>query len=202
MHCQFAKLYLGHHIFRDLKDNPIPVHFLRAAITAYAAATTIFNIVLDDQAFRDNLIGVPHYFHIMISFAGRFLLEVCMSRQEQLNVNVDHDLRLMSSVLALFVRMPTLPQHPLTRVTAGLMRQLSACTTGFGLANVMTGSPFGNMDGACGSALDMLDQGSFSLANLDTTVDPLSMPAMPQELLNWGDLGNFSFEDLQYDFST
>lgn len=202
MHSQFAKLYLGHHVFRGLKGSPIPVHFLPAATMAYTAATTIFTIVLENQVFRDNLIGVPHYFHIMISFAGRFLLEVCMDRKEQLDVQVDHDLGLMSSVLALFVRMPTLPQHPLTRVTAGLMRQLSKCTASLGLENVMTGSPFKDMNGSYGQALDLPSQTTSAQLDFDPSAPPFAMSTMPQDLMTWGDLGNFSFEDLRYDFTT
>lgn len=199
MHFQFAKLYLGHHVFRELKDGPIPMHFVQPAITAYQAATTIFTMILENDVFRRNLVGVPHYFHIMISFAGRFLLEVCMERREQLGIQANEDLRRMSDVLGLFVRMQTMPSHPLTRVTTGLMRQLAACATSLGMDNVMTGSPFGAVEGPYANM-----QG-FQTKAMDVPND-LNMPfdfqanQLTTDSLAWSDFGNFSFEDLQYDF--
>lgn len=199
MHFQFAKLYLCHHVFLKLEDDPIPMHFVPAASTAYQAATTIFIMILENGVFRSNLIGVPHYFHIMISFAGRFLLEVCMKRKEQLGIQVEEDLRRLGAVLGLFVRMPTMPSHPLARVTTGLMRQLAACTTSLGVENVMTGSPFGAVDGpyAIGQSGNNASVGVQDGFNIAFDSQP---PQMAPDFMAWSDFGNFSFDDLQYDY--
>lgn len=156
-------------------------------------------MVLNNDVFRDSLVGVPHYFHIMISFAGRFLLEVCMERREQLSINVEEDLQRMSAVLALFVRMRTMPSHPLSRVTTGLMRQLAACTTSLGVENVLTGSPFValegqyvNVEGPAYGVLGMQDKPQMPF--------DLQAHQMPPDTMEWSDFGNFSFDDLQCDF--
>lgn len=199
MHFQFAKLYLCHHVFRKLENDPIPVHFILSATSAYQAATTIFTMILENDVLRNNLVGVPHYFHIMISFAGRFLLEVCMKRKEQLSINVEEDLRRMGAVLALFVRMQTMPSHPLSRVAIGLMRQLAACTASLGVDNVLIGSPFGAVEGLYANVKDVTD-GTLGMQ------DGLQMPVYPQahevvpDTMAWSDFGNFSFDDMQYDF--
>jgi hypothetical protein len=146
MHYQFAKLYLGHHVFRGLKADPIPPHFMPVAEGAREAAVNIFALIQENEAFRSNIIGMPHYFIIMISFAGHFLLEVCMKYREQLDVVVEDDFRRVSSAVALFARTPTMPQHPITRVTTGLIRKLNEYTISLGMESVLTGSPFANLD--------------------------------------------------------
>lgn len=200
MHFQFAKLYLCHHVFLKLEDGPIPMHFVPAANAAYQAATAIFTMILENDVFRSNLVGVPHYFHIMISFAGRFLLEVCMKRKEQLSIQVEEDLRRMGAVLGLFVRMPTMPSHPLTRVTTGLMRQLAACTTSLGVDNVMTGSPFGAVDGPYANLQHPNNGAAGMQEGFSISFDP-QIPTMAPDFMAWSDFGNFSFDDLQYDYT-
>ena len=199
MHFQFAKLYLCHHVFLKLENDLIPMHFIPSAIAAYQAATTIFTMILENDVFRNNLVGVPHYFHIMISFAGRFLLEVCMKRKDQLSINVEEDLQRMGAVLALFVRMQTMPSHPLTRVTTGLMRQLAACTTSLGVDNVMTGSPFGAVDGPYANVQDFTN-GALGLQDGLQMPFDLQTQQLAPDPMAWSDFGNFSFDDLQYDF--
>lgn len=193
MHFQFAKLYLCHHVFRKLENDLIPMHFMPSATSAYQAATTIFTMILENDVFRNNLVGVPHYFHIMISFAGRFLLEACMKRKEQLSISVEEDLQRMGAVLALFVRMQTTPSHPLTRVTTGLMRQLTACTASLGVDNVLIGSPFGALEGPYTNA---------ALGKQDGLQMPFDLQPhqMVSDTMAWSDFGNFSFDDLRYDF--
>ncbi|KIV99069.1 uncharacterized protein PV09_09235 [Verruconis gallopava] len=142
MHYQFGKLYLGHHVFRGLETDPIPPHFVSVASGAREAAALIFSLILDNDAFRENILGMPYYFHIMISFAGNFLLEVCMKYREQLNINVEDEFRRVSDVVALFARTAAVPQHPIARVTIGLMRKLTEYTTALGIDSMMAGSPF------------------------------------------------------------
>jgi hypothetical protein len=60
LHYQFSKLYLGHHVFRNLQGQPIPSHSLTAAIMAHDAAVTIFDMILTDATRQGILVGVPH----------------------------------------------------------------------------------------------------------------------------------------------
>ena len=143
MHYQIARLHLGHLVFHRLHGTPVPSHFLPVAYSASSAAMALFAMILDVDILRENLIGVPHYVHVMMALAGQLILEVCMKHKHELRIKVEAALQLISAVLGHFVRMPTLPHHPLTRVTAGLMRRLSACTTSLGMDSVMTGPPFG-----------------------------------------------------------
>lgn len=145
MHYQFSKLYLGHHAFRGLKDQPIPMHFLSAATSGYDAAITIFRMILSNSALRENLLGIPHYFHIMISFAGHFLLDVCMRYPEQLSISVEKDLECVRLALAHLARLETLPQHAISRSATGLFRKLSECSATYGLDSALDQSPFVQM---------------------------------------------------------
>lgn len=154
IHYEFSKLYLGHHVFRGLRGEPIPPHFMSAASTAYTAATTIFTMLLSDAALRDNLLGVPHYFHIMILFAAHCLLEICIKHREQLNISVENDFDLIRTVLAQLTRISVHPRHPIARVTTALMRKLSECTTVLGMESLLSGSPFGSLEGQYAAARD------------------------------------------------
>ncbi|KAH8682896.1 hypothetical protein BGZ60DRAFT_206648 [Tricladium varicosporioides] len=128
LHYHFAKLYLGHHVFRGLKSNPIPVYFLPAAMMAHGAAISIFEILLNDSGLTTSLIGVPFYFHVMISFAGHFLLS-CSQYGEQLSINVHSNLNMMGKVIQLFKSIPCIAQHPLQKMAAALERRHYECQT-------------------------------------------------------------------------
>lgn len=198
MHHQFGKLYLGSHVFRGLGNDPLPLHFLAPASSAHEAATTIFTMIVENGAFCANLIGMPHYFHIMISFAGHFLLDVCTKYREQLDLNLEEDFRRVSAALALFTRLDVLPQHPLSRVTTGLMRRLSECTVTLGIDSVLTGSPFGALDGQYAMARDFGLNGPMVAAGASSTdwqmdaAGNMGTSFHPDEFLSL-DFGNFAF---------
>ncbi|KAI7570667.1 cytochrome b2 [Hortaea werneckii] len=205
LHHQFGQLYLGHHVLRGLqKTDPIPLHFQQAALTAHEAAGTIFSMIVENDALRANIVGMPHYFHIMISFAGHFSLEVCMKFSEQLGVNVHDEFTRISSVLAFFAHTDVVTQHPLARVTTGLMRKLSDCSAALGVDGVLTGSPFSRLEGQYAAARD------FGLAStseaqqpglLPGTTTPFDWQALPTDFL-YTDFADFDFADTQFDFVT
>ncbi|KXJ94914.1 hypothetical protein Micbo1qcDRAFT_221405 [Microdochium bolleyi] len=154
MHYQYARLYLAHHIFRGLAPGqPIAAHFLPQALAARSAALAVFAVVLEDEAFGANIVGMPVYFHVMISFAGHFLLsEVVMKHREQLGIvaaegplgQVDQDLGRVAAVLTLLARSArAVPrQHPIARAVAGLTRRLEECTAALGTGSILVDSPF------------------------------------------------------------
>lgn len=155
LHYQFAKLYLAHHVFRGLKNDPIPLHFIPAANTAHQAASFIFEMLFSNTELRSHLVGVPHYFHIMISFAGHLLMELCLKHREELGIPAADTMNRIHTVLQYFARMPTTPQHPLARITSGLVKRLAECSAELELDLLMAGSPFGKLEGfdvAAGSA--------------------------------------------------
>lgn len=195
MHFQFSKLYLGHHVFRGLKTDPIPPHFLPAATSAREAAVTIFSMVMENEAFRSHIVGMPAYFHIMISFAGHVLLEVCLKYREQLNVMVEEDFRLVSAALAVFARTPVMPTHPISRVTAGLMRKLNECTAALGMESVLTESPFGN--GEYAAARDFTTKAGD--VPMPSTFDLHLANGLPDDLL-YAEFGDLTFPDSQFGF--
>ncbi|KAI9927834.1 hypothetical protein ASPWEDRAFT_69797 [Aspergillus wentii DTO 134E9] len=127
LHYQFGKLYLGHQIFKGLQGEAIPPPFMTAASMAHDAAIAIFEMILQDEQLQQNLVGMPHYFHIMIAFAGHFLLEVTKTYAVQLSITADENLSLIQRVLTLFQNTPCVPQHPICRMTPGLNRKLFDC---------------------------------------------------------------------------
>jgi hypothetical protein len=128
MHYQFSKLYLGHHVFKGLKGDVVPSYFLPSAFIARDAAVEIFDMILRDQELQQSLVGMPHYFHIMIAFAGHFLLEISTSYHEQLSIEVKQIFDLIGNVLSLFQQLACIPQHPIARMTGGLARKLRDST--------------------------------------------------------------------------
>jgi hypothetical protein len=134
LHYQFSKLYLGHHHFRNLNGQPVPSHCLAAAVAAHDAAVSIFDTILTDTTLHSSLVGMPHYFHIMIAFAGNFLLEICKNYHDQLGIQIQNDFALVEQVLGVFQTIPCISQHPIHRMTLGLGRKLYDCATSVGLS--------------------------------------------------------------------
>lgn len=127
LHYHFGKLYLGHQVFKGLNGEVIPSHFLTAASMAHEAAVAIFEMILNETNLQHSLVGMPHYFHIMIAFAGHFLLEVTRNYHVQLSISPDQDFELIRRVLKLFEATPSIQQHPICRMTPGLTRKLREC---------------------------------------------------------------------------
>lgn len=134
LHFHFAKLHLFHHVFRGLKPAstagsvlPIPGYFQSAALGAVSAALSILDLLLNDSDLRNGLIGVPHYFHTMITFAGHFLLEASTKYGEQLATNQSYVFNLIQNVINLFHNTPCIEQHPIHRMATGLDRKLQDC---------------------------------------------------------------------------
>lgn len=204
MHYRYARLYLYHHVFQGLgKQLPIPAHFLAAAAAAREAAHGIFAMTLEDAAFRAHIVGMPHYFHIMISFAGHFLLEVATRHREQLGVAVEEDFARVAAVLALFARTPARAQHPISRALAGLTRKLNESTAGLGMDSVLMGSPFQNaeytslMTGFGGDVT-----GGDAADPMLTSLDVQAISGLSDDFL-YGDFGDFhlAFPESQSHFS-
>ncbi|KAJ6031789.1 hypothetical protein N7540_002521 [Penicillium herquei] len=127
LHYHFGKLYLGHQVFKGLNGEALPPHFITAASMAHEAAVAIFEMILHEENIQHSLVGMPHYFHIMIAFAGHFLLEVTRNYHTQLSIPSGQDFELIRKVLELFQATPSVQQHPICRMTPGLTRKLHEC---------------------------------------------------------------------------
>ncbi|OQD84945.1 hypothetical protein PENANT_c011G06119 [Penicillium antarcticum] len=126
LHYHFGKLYLGHQVFKGLNGETIPPYFLTAASMAHEAAVAIFEMILHEDLQKSH-IGMPHYFHIMIAFAGHFLLEITQNYYLQLSFAPGQNFELIQKVLELFQDTPAVQQHPICRMTPGLTRKLREC---------------------------------------------------------------------------
>ena len=127
LHYQFSKLYLGHQVFKGLQGEAIPPPFMAAASMAHDAAISIFEMLLYEEVLQANLVGMPHYFHIMLAFAGHFLLEITKSYATQLGIVPEENLMLIRKILTLFQNTPCVAQHPICRMTPGLNKKLADC---------------------------------------------------------------------------
>ncbi|KAJ6078511.1 hypothetical protein N7467_008264 [Penicillium canescens] len=148
LHYHFGKLYLGHQVFKGLNGETIPPYFLTAASMAHEAAVAIFEMILNED-LQQSLIGMPHYFHIMIAFAGHFLLEVTQNYHGQLSFAPGQNFELIQKVLELFQDIPAVQQHPICRMTPGLTRKLRECVSvlhGDGHLLSSIGHAIGSMD--------------------------------------------------------
>lgn len=71
--------------------------------------------------------GIPHYFHIMISFATHLLLEVASTYYMQLSIDVDFVFTLVGQVVTLFSSTSCIIYHPVHRIAVGLASKLTSC---------------------------------------------------------------------------
>ncbi|KAL4752233.1 hypothetical protein BDW72DRAFT_202463 [Aspergillus terricola var. indicus] len=196
LHYQFGKLYLGHQVFKGLHGRPIPPHFLTAATMAHDTAAAIFEMILGEPELQEGLVGMPHYFHVMIAFAGHLLLEICQNYYEQLGIKVQEDFQLINSALNLFRNTQCIPQHPLWRMTPGLNRKLHDCAASIGVPVPVpaTTVPYGTG----GLNMQPVQQGTVYYPPVPTTV-PASRTL--DELL-FTDFEGFNFPDLTSNFMT
>lgn len=189
LHYHFGKLYLGHQVFKGLNGEMIPPHFLTAAGMAHEAAVAIFEMILHED-LQSSLIGMPHYFHIMIAFAGHFLLEVTQNYHAQLSIAPDQNFELIQKVLGLFQDIPAVQQHPICRMTPGLSRKLRESVGilqgGNGHLLQSLGAPPGAMDYTANSLQMPPPSGPFSFSE-----DSLVTPADDFLLADFGEF-NFS----------
>ena len=131
LHYSFARLYLGHFVFRGLCGAPLPTEFITVGRMAYDAAVTIYYLIRSFGVL-DGLWKTPAYLHIMISFAGHLLMEVCLNYREQLKVQVEREYQLLESVVMSIYELRLNPQHPLKRIGAGLRRKLLEFAAAYG----------------------------------------------------------------------
>lgn len=76
LHYHFARLQLYSHCFRGLTNASVPVHFRDGAAAAIGAASSIIELLLNDQDLAAGLRGIPAYLHSMTAFACVFLLKI------------------------------------------------------------------------------------------------------------------------------
>lgn len=189
LHYQFGKLYLGHQVFKGLHGRPIPPHFLSAATMAHDTAVSIFEMILGEPELQEGLVGMPHYFHVMIAFAGHLLLEICQNYYEQLAIKIQDDFQLINSALNLFRNTQCIPQHPIWRMAPGLNRKLHDCAGSIGVP-VPSAVPVGLNAQAI--------PGQEALYYPPVPADA----SQPLDELLFTDFGEFNFPDLTSNFMT
>ncbi|KAE8382748.1 hypothetical protein BDV26DRAFT_288305 [Aspergillus bertholletiae] len=199
LHYRFGKLYLGHQVFKGLHGKPVPMHFVSAANMAHDAAIGIYEMILNDPQLKDSLVGMPHYFHIMIAFAGHLLLEICHNHHEQLSIILHDELHLINAVLHLFRNQHCIPQHPIRRMAPGLSRKLSSCAARLGITTLSEGHQA--LDNAYGAPVAgrAFSNGSHHLEKEPTQFPVESMGPQMDDFL-FGDIGEFTFPDLTSNF--
>ncbi|KAJ5711967.1 hypothetical protein N7488_006123 [Penicillium malachiteum] len=138
---------------------------------AHEAAVAIFEMILHEENIQQSLVGMPHYFHIMIAFAGHFLLEVTRNYHAQLSIPSGQDFELIRKVLELFQATPSVQQHPICRMTPGLTRKLHECVASL----QKEGS---QMDLSLPSSTNMM---GYQSQNLDSRMDPPGSFSFPGE---------------------
>lgn len=185
LHYQFGKLYLGHQVFKGLRGEAIPSPFMVAASMAHDAAISIFEMILDDDTLKANLVGMPHYFHIMIAFAGHFLLEVTKGYSVQLSIVPEENFTLIRKVLTLFQNTPCVAQHPICRMTPGLNRKMLDCA-----ASLSSSSQWQSSTTDVSTTTTGLVDGSDIMPGFGFSGDPL-MGSMDDVFLP--DFGEFTF---------
>ena len=115
-----------------MTNGHIPSYFLATALMAHSASRSIFELLLEDSILKESLVGVPFYFHVMISFAGQFMLS-CAPQSEQLCVEAKDDIELMHRSISMFKSIVCVAAHPLQRMTAALERRFHECRAMLGM---------------------------------------------------------------------
>ncbi|KHN95539.1 uncharacterized protein MAM_06596 [Metarhizium album ARSEF 1941] len=201
LHYLFGKLYLGHHVFRGLRGGSIPAALLTAARMAYDAAVAIFRMILDADGLLGNLWRVPGYIHIMISFAGHLLLELCIKHRDQLKISVEDDYRMLSAVVSALAEMRLTCAHPLRRVANGLQKRLFEFAAQYGQESLVDKGADWPHKHARDAA--MAAPASPGRASQEPPPEPLfdmGATGMPNDFF-FTDFSDFTFQDSWVDFT-
>ncbi|KAF3762034.1 hypothetical protein M406DRAFT_266603 [Cryphonectria parasitica EP155] len=119
LHFHFAKLHLYSHVFRGLRNECIPSHFLEAASSAVSAATSIINLLITDPDIRSALAGMPSYIHSMTGFACMFLAKLAMIYGGSL-IEKSIVIDLISTLVVLYRSTPVGDWHLIHLMAGGL----------------------------------------------------------------------------------
>ncbi|KAK9465572.1 hypothetical protein V1512DRAFT_265782 [Lipomyces arxii] len=130
---RFAKFYLCSHAFRGLTFNKEDegVGMLRElddiAQCAISTAFAILRALLNSEELRAGLVGVPHFFHTMYTFAAVFLLKVSSRYTQYVEIDQSMVFSVITQVVDVFSHSPCARQHLVHRITRGLKEMLDKC---------------------------------------------------------------------------
>ncbi|KAF5529808.1 Zn 2cys6 transcription factor [Fusarium mexicanum] len=82
LHYHFARLHLCSYIFRGMSPESLAIASIQVkdyAALAFTSATAVLDIVIEREDMRMALVGMPVYFHGMITFAAVFLVKATRS---------------------------------------------------------------------------------------------------------------------------
>ena len=137
MYSYFAKLQLNSLAVRgvSVSHGRLSAERKEFANVAASAAASILSFVLDEEEMRRALVGMPLYFHTMITFGAVFLMKVSAKWSSVVGMNVEpaYALELLERVVALFKSSIPSERHLLSHIAAGLEKMLAksrACTPG------------------------------------------------------------------------
>jgi len=137
MYSFFAKLQLNSLAVRgvSISHGRLSAERKEFANMAITAAMSILHFVQEEEDIRRALVGMPLYFHTMITFAAVFLMKVTAKWSSIVGLNVDSTsaLELLERAIALFQETVTSERHLLHHIGAGLEKMLAksrACTPG------------------------------------------------------------------------
>lgn len=137
MYSYFAKLQLNALAVRgvSVSHGRLSAERKEFANMAVAAAASILTYVQEEEDMRRALVGMPLYFHTMITFAAVFLMKVTTKWTSIPGLNVDpiYNLEVLERVITLFRNSVTSDRHLLPHIAAGLEKILAksrACTPG------------------------------------------------------------------------
>jgi hypothetical protein len=163
---------------------------------AHDAAVAIFEMILREAELQEDLVGMPHYFHVMIAFAGHLLLDICQNYYEQLGIKLQDDFQLINSALTLFRNTPCIPQHPIWRMTPGLDRKLQDCASAIGVPVPSAAAPIGEFN------IPPIIANQQPEAMIYAPVPGANAQTQPIDELLFTDFGEFNFPDLTSNFIT
>jgi hypothetical protein len=132
LHYHFAKFYLCSHVYRGLRTEEADGVTLSRELEdvaegAISAAFSILQSLLDSEDLRVGLVGVPHYFHTMYTFAAVFLLKIATRYTEHVTVDASSVFETVYKIVHLFESSPCARQHLVHRISRGLKEMLAGC---------------------------------------------------------------------------
>lgn len=131
LHYHFARLHLCSYIFRGMSlsaSATASTSMRDYASVAVASATAVLEIILERDDMRTALVGMPLYFHGMITFAAVFILKAARNNFWSLTtVDTNKGFDLVQNVVRELRSQSAAQQHLIYHISNGLDDMMTAC---------------------------------------------------------------------------
>ncbi|KAK2469284.1 hypothetical protein H9L39_19001 [Fusarium oxysporum f. sp. albedinis] len=186
LHYYFVRLHLCSYIFRGMSPESLAIASSQVkdyAALAFTSATAVLDIVLEREDMRMALVGMPVYFHGMITFAAVFLVKATRSDFWGLTpTHAPKTLELVERYLQELRQHAAARQHLVYHLSNGLESMVIAAKRVL-TKDLQDSTMLSSQEEALPTMDSMFVMDTFDF--LQTSIDPQDLPSLSSQEYSW-----------------